>query len=312
MNHAYQDKYYDHFTRKISAQPPAFEKDTNYMMRFNAPMKSYAYTNNNLVIIYFKKGHGSIEWCDKRQVVNDDSFIITNPSDGWEFLNKNEGIIDVLSLVLSEKLQQEFNTYQSLSRNALLDNPFYLSNNEFRFIENAFNAQHYPSGQILKNIYNSSLKQEFELLDAEELTLLAVDALHKDQTRAYKYADHIVAKKQTTKLETLKRLLVAREYIHDNLDRKITIDELAKVTCLSKFHLYDSFKAVYRKTPHQYTNNIKILKAKELLTNNRHSVSEVSTLVGFNDIHSFSKIFKKKCGVAPTTFVSKKKEGLLF
>ena len=311
MNDLYQDKYYDHFAQKISFNPPVFEKEVNYMMRFSAPLKSYNYKDNNLVVIYFKKGHGSIEWYNKRQLINDDTFIVTNPSDGWLYLNEKEGSIDVLSMVITEYLKKEFYAYHTVNQSVFLDNPLYTSNDDRPFIESAFAASHYPSGRLLKNIYAGSLEKEFEFSDAQELTIAALNALHKDQKRAYRFADCINVKKQSTKLETLKRLLIAREYIHDNLDTKVSLEELSKISCLSKFHLFNSFKTVFGKTPHQYSNTVKLLKAKELLSTDNFLVGTVSTMIGFNDVHSFSKLFKKKFGVPPSSLISKNEDIML-
>ncbi len=272
------------------------------MMRFCTPMCSYAYKNNNLVVIFFKKGHGSIEWHNKRQVVNNDTFIVTNPSDGWEYLNEKKEQIDVLSIVINQKLKQEFNTYYSIEHTKLIDDPSCIGTEDYFFIEKALTTNQYPSGRLLKDIYNVSLGNQFEFLDAEELAINVLESLNNDQQRAYRFASHINVKKQSTKLEIFKRLLVAREYIHDNMESKIPLNELARISCLSKFHLYNSFRTVFRKTPHQYANSVKLFRAKELLANNKYSVGEVSDMVGFNDIHSFSKLFKKKYGLSPSIY----------
>ncbi|MBV7270322.1 helix-turn-helix domain-containing protein [Winogradskyella luteola] len=305
MKKIYIDKYYDHFAKKVHSTAPDFHSDSNYMMRFNTHMKSYAYENNNLVIIFFKKGHGSIEWRNKRQTLNNDTFIVTNPSDGWIYLNEEEKCIDVLSLVVTKKLKKEFDTFFHSDTKSILNNPFHLKDDKNFFIEKTFSANHYPSGLLLKKVHDISLGEEFEFFDAEELSLTILDALHKDQIRAYRHANNINVKKQSTKIETLKRLLIAREYIHDNLDKKISLDELSNISCLSKFHLYSSFKTVFGKTPHQYSNSFRMMKAKEMLLSNQYSVSEVTDALGFNDIYSFSKLFKKAYKNPPSKLILK-------
>lgn len=134
------------------------------------------------------------------------------------------------------------------------------------------------------------------------MAMAVLNSLYNNQFRAYRLAGSIAAKKRSTQVETFKRLLVAREYIHDNLDKKVVFDELVVISCLSKFHLYNSFKAVFGKTPHQYANYIKLLKAKELLMAKNSSVSEVSADLGFGDVHGFSKLFKKFYHFSPSAY----------
>jgi len=137
-------------------------------------------------------------------------------------------------------------------------------------------------------------------LDAEEMVITVLNSLYNNQITAYRLAKRIPSKKDSTRLETLKRLIIAREYLHDNLDSKVSLDELTNVSSLSKFHLFESFRCVFGKTPHQYANAIKLERAKELLLTGTHSVNQVAFTLGFADIPSFSKLFKKKYKVSPS------------
>ena len=303
MPQIFTDKYYDHFSKKIFHEAPVFANHENYMMRFNTHMESYNYTNNNLTLIYFNKGYGRIEWTNKRQIINNDVFIVANPcTTGWRYINQINKRIDVLSLVVSETLKKQFDTFYFSNKN-VLDYPFESSNKTSFFIEKALRAEYYPCGRLLKQIHRQSFETDFNFLDAEEIAITVLNSFHNNQLTAYRFADGIAAKKQSTKIETLKRLLIAREYIHDNLNKKIVLDELSDISCLSKFHLYNSFKSVFGKTPHQYANYTKLQRAKVLLMTNRHSVTEVSSILGFNDIHSFSKLFKKAYKISPSKLI---------
>ncbi|WP_421757430.1 helix-turn-helix transcriptional regulator [Clostridium beijerinckii] len=57
------------------------------------------------------------------------------------------------------------------------------------------------------------------------------------------------------------------------------------------------------KSPISYLIDIRIRKSKDLLKDG-HTVSDVSYLVGFNDIFYFSKCFKKYVGVSPSQYKS--------
>ena len=100
----------------------------------------------------------------------------------------------------------------------------------------------------------------------------------------------------TTKTAELK------EVIENHLYSNLTIEELAKLSNLSLSSFKRSFKKEYDDSPKNYLVTKKIDKAKELLRLSKMPISEIAYEVGFNDPLYFSRIFKKKIGVTPTTF----------
>lgn len=272
------------------------------MMRFNAPLANYKFENNSLTIIYFKDGVGELYWKDKRVKISGNKFIITNPSLGWEYINEREEYIDVLSLVICDEFREQFNYFNTASRTQLLDDPFHRTCHTSFFLENAFGADYYRSGKLLQQIYQLSTKSDYKFACAEELSIAVLQAIYQDQCKGYVLASHIEAKKQSTKIETLKRLLLANEYINDHITSAISLDDLSQVSSLSKYHLYSSFKNIYGKTPHQYINRLKMARAKEHIQRGVCSISEVSDFFGFSDLCVFSKVFKKVYGNPPSHY----------
>ena len=57
----------------------------------------------------------------------------------------------------------------------------------------------------------------------------------------------------------------------------------------------------------QYITELRIEKAKELLTNTKLSLAEISEAVGFNDYFYFIKKFKREVGVTPGKFLQHEK-----
>ena len=69
---------------------------------------------------------------------------------------------------------------------------------------------------------------------------------------------------------------------------------------VSTSHLNAVFKSYTAMTPYQYFISIKIRKAKELLEAGALPIKEVAFRLGFNDQYYFSRLFRKKTGVAPS------------
>ncbi|GAA3611810.1 AraC family transcriptional regulator [Flavivirga amylovorans] len=302
MNTKYKDKYYDHFSQKEFKQAPDFCQDKNYMMRFIAPLNSYTFDNNNLTIIFFKEGSGEIIWNGKRVKVGKNKFIVLNPGVGWEYINERQEYIDVFSIVISDEFRKQLNFYNKSTESQLLESPFEQINENSFFIESPLNANCYKSGELLKKIHTQSERFEFKFLAPEELAIEVLKQISKEQIKAYSLASKIDVKKKATQLETFKRLLIANEYIHDNITNPISLQELSIQASLSKHHLYESFKTIYGKTPHQYINRLKVTKSKEYLKKGQLSISEVSDLFGFSDLSVFSKVFKKAYGHPPSYY----------
>ncbi|MFD2561224.1 helix-turn-helix domain-containing protein [Aquimarina rubra] len=301
MQH-YKDEYYDHFSKRRNPIPPQFNRKENFMMRFKTQLPYYGYNENSLTIIYFKEGVGDLIVKDKKVKVDGNKFIVSNPSYGWEYFNKSENYIDVLSFAVSDDLISKFNFYAFATEDQLLNVPLEKIEQKSFFLEKIYNADHYPSGRLLKSIHQQSCTDNYQYMDPKELTIEVLQAIFKDQCRAYLMADQIKASKSSTKMEVLKRLLVAYEYIHDNVEQKISVEDLSYVSALSEYHLYNSFKKIFGKTPHQYITCLKMKRAKQYLVLGNLTVSEIADILNFPDLASFSKLFKKTFGYTPSNF----------
>lgn len=306
MSTKYRNKFYNHFEKKHHQAPPQHDRHKNFLMRFQVRLDYHQFLEHGLVAFYFKKGSGQFLSEKGQTKAKDGHFLVLNPSEGREFINDSDEYLDILSFDITNKLVNECNFYLQSENLGLLDDPFGEIQEDSFFIEDSLKADHYTSGNLLQEIYELSQQEEFELFSADELTISVIQSLFKDQKLGYKIVNKIEAKKVSTKLETLKRLLIAYEFIHDNVENPISINELSIASSLSRFHLYDSFKKAFGKTPHQYINRLKIVKAKETLQKGQLSVSEVSDSFGFSDLSVFSKVFKKAYGRPPSHYLDLK------
>jgi len=89
------------------------------------------------------------------------------------------------------------------------------------------------------------------------------------------------------------------EFMHRNLNRKLTLKELANAAGMSHNHYGALFKRRYGITPIDCFTRLKIQRACELLSTTDMRVSEVGTALGVPDPYYFSRLFKKIMGVSP-------------
>ncbi|MGB9686096.1 MAG: AraC family transcriptional regulator [Rectinema subterraneum] len=95
-------------------------------------------------------------------------------------------------------------------------------------------------------------------------------------------------------VEAAKCMMV--EKIYGDID----INSIATALGISASRLNDIFKTYTSMTPYQYYIHIKIHAAKSLLEQGDLSVKEVAYRLGFEDQYHFSRLFKKKTGIAPS------------
>lgn len=92
----------------------------------------------------------------------------------------------------------------------------------------------------------------------------------------------------------------ALEYIKRNLGKKLSVEEVAAHTGLSKYYFLRIFKRITGYTMTRYVNMIRCEYAKELLQSGKHSIKEVALLCGFENYSYFTNVFKTYSGVLPS------------
>jgi transcriptional regulator GlxA family with amidase domain len=97
----------------------------------------------------------------------------------------------------------------------------------------------------------------------------------------------------------------AQEFIENNFDEKITIDQLASMFALGRRNMERRFKKATANTVTEYIQRVKIEAAKKNLEKGRKNVNEVMYEVGYNDTKAFRTVFKRITGLSPVEYRSK-------
>ena len=100
----------------------------------------------------------------------------------------------------------------------------------------------------------------------------------------------------------------AREYIKANYSKALNLDEVSYYVNVSPYYFSKIFKEGTGENFIEYLTNIRIEKAKELLSNTDYSMKEICVMVGYSDPNYFSRSFKKNVGVTPTEYKEGKGE----
>ena len=98
------------------------------------------------------------------------------------------------------------------------------------------------------------------------------------------------------------RLKTVLEFIHANLDKNVTLSSLADAANMNVFYFAGLFRKSMGMSPHQYVLYRRVERAKQLLSDRKLSVLDVSLQVGFDHPNNFARAFRRLVGVSPTQF----------
>jgi two-component system, response regulator YesN len=94
----------------------------------------------------------------------------------------------------------------------------------------------------------------------------------------------------------------ANKYIEENYMDDLTLEKVAEVVFLSPVYLSKVYKKNMGINFIDYITKIRIERSKELLSNKKLKVYEISNLVGYKNLKYFYKIFKNYTGYTPNTY----------
>lgn len=101
---------------------------------------------------------------------------------------------------------------------------------------------------------------------------------------------------------TAQLITTAKFMLEKSLDKPIDMEKLVRELPMGYSKFRKAFKERTGESPNQYHLNLRLNRAKGLLTSTILNINEVASQTGFDSIFHFSKIFKMKIGMSPKSF----------
>ncbi|MCR9248929.1 MAG: AraC family transcriptional regulator [bacterium] len=266
--------------------------------------KSFGTERNGIIspfsVFLNLKGTSQIRVDNKIVTLDENSFCLVNPGQSYDLIipEKPEST-EVFNLHFGNEFYNQAIRVLSHSTSSLLDNPnLKLESNELPIRSFWKEDAILKKIDLLKSKYSQGIEDPTEddiLFDIFELT-------YQESQKGINAIESIKSMKVTTRKEIISRLLVALDFMHSNFTKEVSIDDIANVAMLSKFHFLRTFKEAFGQTPHQYLTKIRLQKSKELLKQTSWSISEISTYLGYQQPNSFTRLFSKTFEVSPVAF----------
>ncbi|NSL86253.1 helix-turn-helix domain-containing protein [Chitinophaga sp. Mgbs1] len=94
----------------------------------------------------------------------------------------------------------------------------------------------------------------------------------------------------------------AQTYIEDNLQEKISVEQLASLFATGRRNFDRRFIRATGNTPAEYLQRVKVESAKKTFETTRKTVNEVMYEVGYSDVKAFREVFRKITGISPLEY----------
>jgi len=168
---------------------------------------------------------------------------------------------------------------------------------DFNPSEVAHNQELAGQIKLLANLADPLVDASAFTLDCITSEILATTLVRHQHSHSEKFADDINSGYFPGIMPKIKSV------IQENIENpQFNLDMLARESGLSKFHLIRVFKKNVGISPAKYLNQIKMDLAKHWLLKSSKTVLAIAMDLGFSDLSTFNKAFKKAAGNSPSGF----------
>lgn len=154
----------------------------------------------------------------------------------------------------------------------------------FRFKEKGLSLSSIDQQHVLGRIYEIDSLKELKRWLTQMLETISFDLIHQDKKDVNSY------------------VLMAKEYVKENYQERITLEDISHRLFLHQAY----FSAIFKKETGQnfidFVNQVRVEKAVQLLKNTDYKIKVISDMVGFQSHSYFNKVFKNETGVTPVVF----------
>ncbi|MEO7982485.1 MAG: AraC family transcriptional regulator [Bacteroidota bacterium] len=216
--------------------------------------------------------------------------------------------LELFSIFFSEQFEKENFNGILASHDTNLTDPFNFGDRKIFLLEKLY-AHDEIVTPVIMQLKSYSMQFHSSLLQIDELYYLLIERLYMREIETLKEIENVNAIRSVTRLELYKRLSMVKDFIDSSFNENIGLEDMAAVALMNNCYLLRQFKKYYKITPGQYLIKKRMLDAKRRLDDRKDlSISDVCMKVGYDDVSSFSKLFKKHFSYSPENYLKKKNE----
>lgn len=237
---------------------------------------------------------------DKRYDLSRGDFLIVDQEQELNICFNEQSVAEGMCFYFNRSYLDQFISLSEHGESWGLDH-YSLKDQKFDLLSGKFKIKESLFGQYLEKTARAILNNKASII-SEDVFIDMSSRLVQQQHNVFKELNQLSSLKMSTRKELYARALIAKHYIEDKVLDAISIEDLAIVSSLSEVQLHRAFRQIFKTSPYQYILTTKLNRAAQLIRSKEQSISAISALLGFADLPTFSKAFKRQFGVAPTLF----------
>lgn len=244
--------------------------------RYSEEWRSLPHTHHHAELFFLISGRGQFQVDAQRFPVHFGSLVVVNPYVVHTELSSPEEPLEYIVMGLSDI---QFHTQDSQDQRY-----FHIENTEDQA------AYYFYLQMILQE--SSQMQENYTAVCANLLQAFLLQLRRRLLKRSMSI--------NRTRADTACALI--KQYMDEHYAEHISLDSLAEMAHMSKYHLAHSFQAELGCSPMNYLQSRRIAASRRLLELGGYSVSQVSSMTGFSSASYFSQRFKKAMGVTPQEY----------
>jgi AraC-like DNA-binding protein len=148
------------------------------------------------------------------------------------------------------------------------------------------------------------IEKPFDLMELKKKVqdFLSIKRGSRERRFRFRADDPLIPAPRPVFMNKPASILKAVQYIEENFSEKIRLETLAQQAGMSKFHFSRLFFRYTGMSPIRYVTFLRIEQAKKYLARGGATVSFLAQEIGFNDLGTFIRQFKRQTGCTPTAF----------
>jgi len=274
---------------------------TNFVL--NAKSKQFYWEGNGqLSIKTFFNGKAHYKTNKGFFAVEESRYLLLNEG-AYTISIEEPKVVESFCLFFKDGFAEEVLHSLKETNERLLSDPF-KDTGSIGFFEKTYHKNNILSYQLE---YFMQILPSFDIdsVGYEEQFHKIMFSILNEHINTYTEIESLHAIRNSTREELYRRVSIAHDYIRSYFNQPIKLEEVAKAACLSPNHLLRTYSQIYGRTPHQHISVFRIQKAKQLLAELDHNMTDITFELGFQNPVSFSKMFKQHVGLSPREYRKK-------
>ncbi|WP_207424096.1 helix-turn-helix transcriptional regulator [Desertivirga brevis] len=279
-------------------------KKDNIILNTRFKQCYFPYHVENLSLKFAFSGNEFYE-LDKRQLaVSRSNFLIVNEGQEHASWIESEGWVNSFAIYFNPTFVASTVDDVILKDEKLLDNPFnvFSDSGQLIFFQTLIPLNEkivYEVGAFKNYLEETGGRERLLIDEALRKVFHRIVWLHQAElTGKFHKVDAI---KRSTKLEILRRVYIARDFVESFYTENISVGDVSRACFLSENLVMRYFKAVFGISVHQYIINKRLEFAREQLLSTNLTFNEITYRSGFDCPSSFGRLLKTRFGITPNS-----------